>query len=77
MAVKDEVAAVQQQVLAAGLGAVEAAAVEPLDPGGAAARVGSADRQRLPAEGGIEPPRQPQDRVALCHLPIMNRASSD
>ena len=69
---EDEVAVeVEQQVLAAGLGALEAAAVEPLDSGGAAARVRRATASVSPPSAAVEPPRQAQDRVALCHRPIM------
>jgi hypothetical protein len=41
VAVEDEVAEVQQQVLAAGLGTLQPPAVEALDPGGTAARLGA------------------------------------
>ena len=69
MAVQDQVAEVEQQVLAMGLDAVEAAAVETLDAGGAAARVGRAGRDRLAGEGGVDAAGGAQDRVPLCHRP--------
>lgn len=65
----------EQQVLAARLGGLELATVEPLDAGGAATRVGRTDRQLLARQRRPKALGQPQDRVALCHSPIMKTDS--
>ncbi|HEX7244714.1 MAG TPA: hypothetical protein VF245_04010 [Solirubrobacterales bacterium] len=53
--------------LAASLGALQPAASEPLDAGGAPAWARGAGRERVAAQRALDSPRRPQDRVALGH----------
>jgi len=65
--VEDEVAEPQQQVLPPGLDALEAASVEALYPGRAAARVGRGHADPLTGQRPLDAPGRPEDGVALGH----------
>jgi len=54
-------------VLAAGARPIEDPAVEPFHAGRAAPRIGGPDLHAFALEGFPDPPRGPQDRVALGH----------
>ena len=73
VAVEDEVAEVEDQVLAVGVDPLQRAAVEAFDPGRAPARIGRRDRDRLADQGVGEPVLRAQDRVALGHASIITR----
>ena len=76
VAVQDEVAEVEEQVLAVGVDPRQGAAVEPFDPRRAAARVRRRDADRLPDQRVGEPVLRAQDRVALGHPLIITRSGA-
>jgi hypothetical protein len=67
MAVEDEVAEVEQQVLTVRLDLLEPAPVDSLEAGRTRPTATRSDLQLLPNNRRFEPPRRAQDRVALCH----------
>jgi len=67
MAVEDELAEVEQQVLAARLDSFQPASVEPLYSRGTTAAVTGPNPEFLSTNGRFDSSRGPQDRVALRH----------